>query len=152
MTLDVCLRVDRQCVNRVQRLIPFLIKKRHELCHMYHPINSTDHSLTHIPSSRCLCCWTCSLASCQVPSHYCRRQHVFCMSHIIFPSPCGWQKCLRGFQVAVDASEYTQLNQASQIKLPHRIIKPFGLQGTFKHHIVLLPCHDQGHFSLNQFA
>jgi len=32
----------------------------------------------------------------------------------------------------------------------HRITESFGLEGTFKGHLVQPPCHEQGHLQLNQ--
>ncbi|KAK4818789.1 hypothetical protein QYF61_019135 [Mycteria americana] len=38
------------------------------------------------------------------------------------------------------------------VKLRYRIIERFGLEGTFKDHLVQPPCHGQGHLSLDQVA
>ena len=34
----------------------------------------------------------------------------------------------------------------------HRIIEKFGLEGTLKSHLVLLPDNDQGHLQLDRFS
>jgi len=43
-------------------------------------------------------------------------------------------------------------HEFSSSKADHRTIEWFGLEGTFKAHLVQLPCHEQGHLQPDQVA